>query len=310
MRESHVGTMRVASDRSVATANSACRTCRLAGTTPGGGVAVSPRRRLLVGLLVAVLLVVAGVVGVRLLRTAGPTVDPVARPAQDRPGPVLLVPGLRRRPRRVAAARGADRGHGPLGHRPDPRRGRHGRPVRAGRRARHRGGRRARRRRAVGRRGRLLGGRGRRGAVGGARRRRGEGTPRRHPRRPAGRARTLAATAAVVAPDACPAACRQLAPGSAEITELARGTAWARRCRGCRSGPPTTRPSPRPAPRPRWPGRPRCRSRRCARGRGCRTRRSRPIRPSPGWCCARCRPTRSRAARGRAPDCAAAARAG
>ena len=33
----------------------------------------------------------------------------------------------------------------------------------------------------------------------------------------------LASTAAVVAPDACPAACRQLAPGSAEITELARG---------------------------------------------------------------------------------------
>ena len=32
----------------------------------------------------------------------------------------------------------------------------------------------------------------------------------------------LAATASVVAPDACPAACRQLAPGSAEITELAR----------------------------------------------------------------------------------------
>ncbi len=33
---------------------------------------------------------------------------------------------------------------------------------------------------------------------------------------------SLAATATVVAPDACPAACRQLAPGSAEITELTR----------------------------------------------------------------------------------------
>ena len=33
---------------------------------------------------------------------------------------------------------------------------------------------------------------------------------------------SLAGTAAVVAPDACPAACRQLAPGSAEIAELDR----------------------------------------------------------------------------------------
>ena len=36
---------------------------------------------------------------------------------------------------------------------------------------------------------------------------------------------SLAATASVVAPDACPTACRQLAPGSAEITELARSRA-------------------------------------------------------------------------------------
>jgi triacylglycerol lipase len=34
---------------------------------------------------------------------------------------------------------------------------------------------------------------------------------------------SLAATASVVAPDACPPACRQLAPGSSEITELIRG---------------------------------------------------------------------------------------
>ena len=33
---------------------------------------------------------------------------------------------------------------------------------------------------------------------------------------------SLAATATVLAPDACPPACRQLAPGSAEITELTR----------------------------------------------------------------------------------------
>src|SRR4051794_15967109 len=55
--------------------------------------AVSPRRRLLVAVLVALVLMAAGVVGVRLLRAGEPTVTPEARPAQDRPGPVLLVPG-------------------------------------------------------------------------------------------------------------------------------------------------------------------------------------------------------------------------
>ena len=56
---------------------------------------MSPRRRALVAVLVVLLLAVAGVVGVRLLGPgAEPAVDPVARPAQDRPGPVLLVPGF------------------------------------------------------------------------------------------------------------------------------------------------------------------------------------------------------------------------
>ena len=55
---------------------------------------MSPRRRLLVGVLAAVLMLGAGIVGIRLVRTSGvPAVEPVARPAQDRPGPVLLVPG-------------------------------------------------------------------------------------------------------------------------------------------------------------------------------------------------------------------------
>ena len=53
---------------------------------------MSPQRRVLVAVLMAVLLVAGGVVGLRLLGSAEPAVDPVTRPAQDRPGPVLLVP--------------------------------------------------------------------------------------------------------------------------------------------------------------------------------------------------------------------------
>jgi triacylglycerol lipase len=54
---------------------------------------VSPRRRLLVGLLAVLVGVAAVVVGVQVVGSRGPTVDPAARPAQDQPGPVLLVPG-------------------------------------------------------------------------------------------------------------------------------------------------------------------------------------------------------------------------
>ncbi|GAA4676600.1 lipase [Pseudonocardia yuanmonensis] len=54
---------------------------------------MSPRRRLLVAILAALVLVVAVVVGVRVVGSSGPSVDVDARPAQDRPGPVLLVPG-------------------------------------------------------------------------------------------------------------------------------------------------------------------------------------------------------------------------
>lgn len=54
---------------------------------------MSPRRRLLLGVLVVVLLVAVALVAVRLVATRGPTVDADARPAQDVLGPVLLVPG-------------------------------------------------------------------------------------------------------------------------------------------------------------------------------------------------------------------------
>ncbi|MEU8234175.1 lipase [Actinoplanes sp. NPDC048967] len=50
---------------------------------------MSPRRRLMLGAALAVLLAVLATVGVRLLNRE----DPVARPDQARPGPVLLVPG-------------------------------------------------------------------------------------------------------------------------------------------------------------------------------------------------------------------------
>ena len=54
---------------------------------------MSPRRRLLIGLLTAALAVALVGVGVRLVGARGPAVDPATRPAQDALGPVLLVPG-------------------------------------------------------------------------------------------------------------------------------------------------------------------------------------------------------------------------
>ncbi len=54
---------------------------------------MSPRRRVLVALLGVLVLVGVVLVGVRVLANRGPSVDPSARPAQDAPGPVLLVPG-------------------------------------------------------------------------------------------------------------------------------------------------------------------------------------------------------------------------
>ncbi|WP_433506900.1 esterase/lipase family protein [Pseudonocardia halophobica] len=54
---------------------------------------MSPRRRVLVAVLTALVLVVAVVVGVRVASSSRPPVGTEARPAQDRPGPVLLVPG-------------------------------------------------------------------------------------------------------------------------------------------------------------------------------------------------------------------------
>jgi len=184
---------------------------------------VSPRRRLLVGLLVAVLLVAAGVVGVRLLQRPGePVVDAVARPAQDRPGPVLLVPGygggrggLQQLAARIeATGRSATvltlvgDGTGDLSAQVSVLDTAVDAALAAGAPS-------------VDVVGYSAG-----GVVAGLWVARDDGAAkaRRVVTLGAPLAGTnLASTAAVIAPDACPAACRQLAPGSAEITELARG---------------------------------------------------------------------------------------
>lgn len=54
---------------------------------------MSPRRRILVLVVAGLVLLGAVFVGVRVVSAGGPAVDPAARPAQDVPGPVLLVPG-------------------------------------------------------------------------------------------------------------------------------------------------------------------------------------------------------------------------
>lgn len=182
---------------------------------------MSPRRRLLIGLVVVVLLVVAGAVGVRLLRSAGPAVDPIARPAQDRPGPVVLVPGyggsraglLQLAGRIEATGRSASvltlvgDGTGDLAAQVAV--------LDAAVDAALAGG-----APSVDVVGYSAG-----GVVAGLwiARDNGASKARRVVTLGSPLAGTnLAATATVLAPDACPAACRQLAPGSAEISELAR----------------------------------------------------------------------------------------
>jgi triacylglycerol esterase/lipase EstA (alpha/beta hydrolase family) len=185
---------------------------------------MSPRRRLLVAVLVVFLLAGAGVIGVQLLPSAEPPADPMARPAQDRPGPVLLVPGyggsragLQRLAARIeATGRSATvltlvgDGTGDLSAQVAV--------LDAAVDAALAGG-----APSVDVVGYSAG-----GVVAGLWVARDDGAAkaRRVVTLGAPLAGTsLAATASVVAPDACPAACRQLAPGSAEITELARDRA-------------------------------------------------------------------------------------
>ena len=183
---------------------------------------MSPRRRLLVGVVVLVVLLAVGVVGVRVLRDAGPSVDPLARPAQDRPGPVLLVPGygggrggLQQLAARIEATGRsatvltlAGDGTGDLSAQVAVLDAAVDAALAAGAPS-------------VDVVGYSAG-----GVVAGLWVARDDGAAkvRRVVTLGAPLAGTsLAATASVVAPDACPPACRQLAPGSAEITELTRG---------------------------------------------------------------------------------------
>ena len=182
---------------------------------------MSPRRRLLVAVLVAVLLVLGGVVGVRSLRSGEPAVDPIARPAQDRPGPVLLVPGyggsraglLQLAGRIEATGRSATvltlvgDGTGDLSAQVAVLDTAVDAVLAAGAPSVD----------VVG----FSAG----GVVAGLWVARDDGAAKARRVVTLGSplaGTSLAATASVVAPDVCPTACRQLAPGSAEISELTR----------------------------------------------------------------------------------------
>ena len=182
---------------------------------------MSPRRRLLLALLAAAVLVAAVVVVGRLVATRGPAVAPDARPAQDVLGPVLLVPGyggagaaleplagrIRATGRTATVVALPGNGTGDLAAQVDALDRAVDGALAAGAPS-------------VDVVGYSAG-----GVVAGLWVARDDGAAkaRRVVTLGAPLAGTsLAATASVIAPDACPAACRQLAPGSAEITELER----------------------------------------------------------------------------------------
>ncbi|MFC4942165.1 esterase/lipase family protein [Pseudonocardia sp. GCM10023141] len=189
--------------------------------TSGRLAAVSRRRRVLVAVVAVLVLVVAVVVGVRAFAGRGGTVDPAAHPPQDVLGPVLLVPGyggsqasLQGLAARIAATGRTTRvialpgdGTGDLSAQVTVLDAAVDAALAAGAPsvdligysaggvvaglwvARDDGPAKARRVVTVG------------SPLGGT---------------------TLAAVGSASVPDACPIACRQLAPGSAELTELAR----------------------------------------------------------------------------------------
>lgn len=182
---------------------------------------MSRRRKLLVGLVAVLVVAVAALVGVRVLGDRAPAVDPAARPAQDVPGPVLLVPGyggsresLQRLAARIAATGRATQvltlagdGTGDLSAQVEL--------LDAAVDAALAGG-----APSVDVIGYSAG-----GVVAGLWVARADGAAKA--RRvitlgaPLG-GTTVAAAGAATVPDACPIACRQLAPGSAELAELAR----------------------------------------------------------------------------------------
>ncbi|WP_344015766.1 lipase [Pseudonocardia xinjiangensis] len=187
---------------------------------------MSPRRRLLVA-VVGVLVVVLGVVvGVQLAGGRGSAVDPAARPAQDRLGPVLLVPGyggsrdslLTLAGRIEATGRTAQvltlvgDGTGDLSAQVDVLDRAVDTELAAGAPS-------------VDVIGYSAG-----GVVTGLWVARDDGAAKARRVVTLGAplaGTTLAAAAAAGAPDACPEACRQLAPGSADLAELARANVGA-----------------------------------------------------------------------------------
>ncbi|MCE3555933.1 lipase [Pseudonocardia sp. RS11V-5] len=182
---------------------------------------MSPRRKALIAVVTVLVLVVAVVVGVRMASSSRPTVDTEARPAQDRPGPVLLVPGyggsrdslLRLAARITATGRDAQvltlvgDGTGDLSAQVKVLDDAATAALAAGAPS-------------VDVVGYSAG-----GVVAGLWVARDDGAAKARRVVTLGsplNGTTLAAVAASQAPDACPTACRQLAPGSAELAELAR----------------------------------------------------------------------------------------
>jgi triacylglycerol lipase len=181
---------------------------------------MSPRRRLLLALVAGAVLVAAVVVVGRLVATRGPAVAPDARPAQDVLGPVLLVPGyggagaaleplagrIRATGRTATVVALPGNGTGDLAAQVDALNRAVDGALAAGAPS-------------VDVVGYSAG-----GVVAGLWIARDDGAAKARRVVTLGsplRGTTLAGSAVAFAPDACPVACRQLAPGSAEVRELA-----------------------------------------------------------------------------------------
>ncbi len=193
---------------------------RTSRTDPGDHAAVSPRRRLLLAIVAAATLLAAVLVVVQVVAGRGPAVDVNARPAQDVLGPVLLVPGyggaqaalvpladrIRATGRTATVVALPGNGTGDLSAQVDALNRAVGRALAAGAPS-------------VDVVGYSAG-----GVVAGLWVARDDGPAKARRVVTLGsplRGTTVAGSAVAFVPDACPVACHQLAPGSAEVRELA-----------------------------------------------------------------------------------------